>query len=98
MLGEKVSDEMRQAARPGLVEDRLEVLLHGQRANSEAVGNLDRGQPLQHQLRNLDLALSQAIGLEHERCNLRWCRWLQDHRDRAAAGSGREPGRMEYQP
>lgn len=67
MAEENLADEVAVAAYAGLVEDALEVLLHGVDGHDQLLGDLGRGRALEDRTGHVAFALGEAMG-RHEEC------------------------------
>jgi hypothetical protein len=63
LLSEDLTDEFSPTAHADLVEDSLEVILHGVGRDVQLLGDFGRGQPAQDEPRYLALALRQAVSI-----------------------------------
>jgi hypothetical protein len=81
VLEEYLADQLTAAANACLVEDGLEVVLHGVGREPEPVGHLLGGAALDAQVGHRALAIGQPVGQRDQRGNLARLRGLDDYRD-----------------
>src|SRR5215218_1299110 len=97
MVGRDARDELTPAVDVDLVENGLQMVLHGVHGDAEPVGDLLGGEALKNELCDIPFAPGQAVGLNDERRDLGRAGGLDDH-CRLALGCSTEAGAVEHKP
>ena len=86
VLEEDLRDEVAPASHTDLLEDRLQVVLHGVLGEVQLPRNLGRTEAVEDELGDLALPRRQPVGGDDERGDLRRSRRLEDDRDSPLGG------------